>query len=828
MKRKSTRKFAFGGTSNENEDGRKVKSVPSGYKLLKEDKVTGRKYYYMDTSTSLPAAASSSKSGDAKKYDQWLQQQLQNGVPVDELVNKKYISPTQSEKYSQYYKPKRDIVYIEPEKTEDDLPAIAFSGEPLYDTRGHATALIDENQRDSKSRSDGGMQNTAYKPARLMFLDNYGKIDSTKGYYEVPHDVFSNKYTNGYNVLRDTTGIQQYRKPVPYRKPKLAMGGDQFQKLDENQVSGYGSMISSVVNGINDVFQYRNQLEKQNMKQPIVNINSANNMISPYKFAFGGDDNDYSSLGLSQDDLQQLQEEADERGISLDELISEYQQGQQQGQNNYGQDDNYSDDYGNEDYEYPDAGDEDNEDDEYAYGGIHIKKANRGKFNALKKRTGKTTEQLTHSNNPLTRKRAIFAQNAAKWHHGFGGNTGKDINVEGNEIVEAPNQKPVKMVGPKHEQGGIDIKVPDGTKVFSDRLKVDNKSMQQRKEDRIKRMDKLTKLYGKNPNNLLKNTLNRTKAINDMEEQRDMMLQNVANRLYQAPTEKPKAAYGYDDYSYGDPYPIYNTFDKDKIKYWYKNQINPTNIESSINKPDSIMDKEMSLGPAGYNATASVQMNGTQSPGLSSSTGKSNNMTTGDWVGLGSNLVGAIAPFLNTIADKKHTPLVRNRYMGVGQRAINANDKAQDLVGRTRRDTMSDIDIAYNSAINRDRNSASSISVQRALDAAAELSRNNAINKSDSNYFSRMASILGQRGQLTNFQDIYQAKGQTEADMANQANTDNYYSNMASNIANLSNLGENVGRNLNTTKLNKDDRVLLNQLGMYVGLDDNDEIYGKN
>lgn len=48
-------------------------------------------------------------------------------------------------------------------------------------------------------------------------------------------------------------------------------------------------------------------------------------------------------------------------------------------------------------------------------GSIHIKPENRGKFNALKRRTGKTTEELTHSKNPLTRKRAIFAQNAAKW-----------------------------------------------------------------------------------------------------------------------------------------------------------------------------------------------------------------------------------------------------------------------------------------------------------------------------------------------------------------------------------------------------------------------------
>ena len=50
-------------------------------------------------------------------------------------------------------------------------------------------------------------------------------------------------------------------------------------------------------------------------------------------------------------------------------------------------------------------------------GSIYIKPENRGKFTETKKRTGKTTEELTHSKNPLTRKRAIFAQNAKKWKH---------------------------------------------------------------------------------------------------------------------------------------------------------------------------------------------------------------------------------------------------------------------------------------------------------------------------------------------------------------------------------------------------------------------------
>lgn len=48
---------------------------------------------------------------------------------------------------------------------------------------------------------------------------------------------------------------------------------------------------------------------------------------------------------------------------------------------------------------------------------IEINPENKGKFNATKKRTKKSTEQLTHSKNPLTRKRAIFAQNAKKWNH---------------------------------------------------------------------------------------------------------------------------------------------------------------------------------------------------------------------------------------------------------------------------------------------------------------------------------------------------------------------------------------------------------------------------
>jgi hypothetical protein len=46
--------------------------------------------------------------------------------------------------------------------------------------------------------------------------------------------------------------------------------------------------------------------------------------------------------------------------------------------------------------------------------GIHIDPANKGKFTALQKETGKSTAELKNSPNPLTRKRANFAMMAKR------------------------------------------------------------------------------------------------------------------------------------------------------------------------------------------------------------------------------------------------------------------------------------------------------------------------------------------------------------------------------------------------------------------------------
>lgn len=119
----------------------------------------------------------------------------------------------------------------------------------------------------------------------------------------------------------------------------------------------------------------------------------------------------------------------------------------------------------------------------FAEGGrIHIKPENRGKFTETKRRTGKTTEELTHSKNPVTRKRAIFAQNAKKWHHAFGGNLmthGADfdtgLTLVGNGGTHEEN--PLEGVPMGMDSEGIPNLVEEGEVIFNDyvfskRLKV--------------------------------------------------------------------------------------------------------------------------------------------------------------------------------------------------------------------------------------------------------------------------------------------------------------------------------------------------------------------
>ena len=74
---------------------------------------------------------------------------------------------------------------------------------------------------------------------------------------------------------------------------------------------------------------------------------------------------------------------------------------------------------------------------DYKSGGrIHIKPENRGKFTALKKRTGHSASWFKEHGTPSQKKMAVFALNAKKWKHADGGILDRLHSVYGDDIEE--------------------------------------------------------------------------------------------------------------------------------------------------------------------------------------------------------------------------------------------------------------------------------------------------------------------------------------------------------------------------------------------------------
>ena len=92
-------------------------------------------------------------------------------------------------------------------------------------------------------------------------------------------------------------------------------------------------------------------------------------------------------------------------------------------------------------------------------GGIHIKPENRGKFTALKKRTGKSSTWYKEHGTPAQRKMATFALNAAKWHA-----NGGELSTHGGDFT---NGVTIIGNGGTHEENpleGVPMGIaPDGT-----------------------------------------------------------------------------------------------------------------------------------------------------------------------------------------------------------------------------------------------------------------------------------------------------------------------------------------------------------------------------
>lgn len=108
---------------------------------------------------------------------------------------------------------------------------------------------------------------------------------------------------------------------------------------------------------------------------------------------------------------------------------------------------------------------------------------------------------------------------------------GVPVEVEGQEVAQMPNGQLSEFKGPSHEQGGIPIALPEGTEIYSKRIKIDGVSMANRKKKREKQSMTLESLLEKNKTDiLLQNALKRTKQNNEYIENADNQIQDVVKK----------------------------------------------------------------------------------------------------------------------------------------------------------------------------------------------------------------------------------------------------------------------------------------------------------
>lgn len=110
----------------------------------------------------------------------------------------------------------------------------------------------------------------------------------------------------------------------------------------------------------------------------------------------------------------------------------------------------------------------------FADGGkIYIKPENRGKFTALKERTGKSATWFKEHGTPAQKKMATFALNSRKWEHAFGGNLitngaewDNGLTIIGNGGTHEEN--PMEGVQMGMDAQGIPNLVEEGEVIFND------------------------------------------------------------------------------------------------------------------------------------------------------------------------------------------------------------------------------------------------------------------------------------------------------------------------------------------------------------------------
>ena len=401
----------------------------------------------------------------------------------------------------------------------------------------------------------------------------------------------------------------------------------------------------------------------------------------------------------------------------------------------------------------------------------------------------------------------------------YGGRVpGHPVEVEGKEVGELPNGQIIDFQGPSHEAGGIDAILPESTKMFSKRIKIDGKTMAQRKLDRERRENKVDKSLKDNKSDtLLKNTKKRLALVNKKEDESDLLIQEAIAAEMKGTSNKA----------------MQNT--NDLVEYQLgtgpEGILGQGNIEEifmpiykalkGFNKPGVILPEPAPT----VIPTIDPQMPYPISTSVPSPAAEEANKNTagkptlGDAMGMWGNLKQGFDPYLTTLENRAgDTPNV-NSYKDFGKDGLEVLNKSKNYITGARDESIQDLLLSKNANTVRNRNSARSINTQRALDIASESGFNKALTSTYSDFANKMIGVLSQESQMENAQDQMVMKGEEFRDTADRQDRDAFYSNVARDQVAIGEAVTRTGKSVNDIKARGVNQEFLNALSQYLDID---------
>ena len=362
---------------------------------------------------------------------------------------------------------------------------------------------------------------------------------------------------------------------------------------------------------------------------------------------------------------------------------------------------------------------------------------------------------------------------------------GANIEVEGDEVAQYPTGDLVQFNGPKHENGGIDVNLPNGTDIYSDRISIDNKTMAQRKLEREKKAAKFSKMYEKDKSATVKSTLNRILEINAQQEAFDLEIQGTANRLTPQNGMTPKASNGTGP---GPTQRNYSSFFSNILAGMQTEDLSGvatpvtanTSVESS-SLEDATEDPSFLSGLLNYFQSAG-------SP------------TGGDIVGTIGNLMQANNPRELTLANRAGDQPNVNAFENYGKNALAKLDQAKGSLQGNLDSALLDIDKSAQAATRTNSNGARSVNTARALNLATQSVAQDAKAKANVEYANMLTQMLTGEASMLNDIDTKVMTGEHNANEADRMDRDAFYTQLAKDEVARGQAISGVGKNMNALK----------------------------